>query len=527
MIWSVLVVALALALCASSSLISVDRTKYEYKLTQSVTGFTIWTTANTNRLYATSTTPPSNAKAAVTLTCAREELESFQVIVAPTSAFATMTVTMAPFPGLGPTATIDVGKVGFTPNSQWAFGGKLTADYTDKVAPGGSVTLSTSQPTILWITLYVPGAGTSAGDKSTTLTLTPNGASPIVIPINLHVYNFILDRTPHFSSILSNNPSPTDNTSIAGMDVWKEAYLKYRVQNTDMSWPWRMDYDDTYVFDCPTKTIKNTNGATATVPCGSAGACQMKRYNLGKGGTWRGVTFSDWIDRGFSTCQFQYTADGLPPSVCGVACNTAATSWAGNSIYNGWMCTKAYEDQWGAYLKAMQDYLTADGYFADIPNVKGYWYTINEPRSWEENTIAAYLCSLRRRYAPNLPIMTSAGATPDLAERSDFGNCSYDIWMAHVNMYQTAYTMYRQSSFGETSWFYSIDADNRCRSVNVCATSFAPAVSDTGSNAAENAKPLNEGMHYRIIPWVGWANRITGWYYYNGPIYCTSLPLKP
>jgi hypothetical protein len=64
-----------------------------------------------------------------------------------------------------------------------------------------------------------------------------------------------------------------------------------------------------------------------------------------------------------------------------------------------------------------------------------------------------------RKYAPKLPIMLSREAQAQIAERKEYNNCSYDIWMAHVWRYTPAYTRMRQANFGEVSWLYSLDSD--------------------------------------------------------------------
>jgi len=53
----------------------------------------------------------------------------------------------------------------------------------------------------------------------------------------------------------------------------------------------------------------------------------------------------------------------------------------------------------------------------------------------------------------------------------------------------------------------------------VCGPAFAPAVSQTGNNGAEDPVATSDGPHYRVIPWVAWTNRITGWGYYHDDIF--------
>ncbi|KAH3763091.1 hypothetical protein Pelo_5048 [Pelomyxa schiedti] len=261
--------------------------------------------------------------------------------------------------------------------------------------------------------------------------------------------------------------------------------------------------------------------ATSAESCVWANGCLAMRYGMGEGSVWRGVSYDSWIDRGFSSFQAVTTDGGRPNPFCGHSCNTPS-KWSG---YNGWMCDSAYETAWGKYLLALQQYFTDQGFYADS-KTKGFWYTQNEPQNWHDYTISAYLCSVARASAPNLKIMLSREAQPDIAERPDFDYCSYDIWTAHIWRYNPSYTWYRQS-LGETSWFYTLDTDNECASPGVCNTVLAPAVSNTGDNGAEDPVALNDGLHYRVIPWVAWANRVEGWGYYKDDIFWDKRQADP
>lgn len=57
-----------------------------------------------------------------------------------------------------------MGVADFSPVSEWGQGDYSVTDTTTKISnSGGSVSLSSSLPTVLWITVYIPGAGTTAG----------------------------------------------------------------------------------------------------------------------------------------------------------------------------------------------------------------------------------------------------------------------------------------------------------------------------------------------------------------------------
>lgn len=62
--------------------------------------------------------------------------------------------------------------------------------------------------------------------------------------------------------------------------------------------------------------------------------------------------------------------------------------------------------------------------------------------------------------APNLRIAVSEEPKPEIAERSDYGPCGYDIWIAYIKDYKKDYAWQRQRDYGETVWFYSLPQDD-------------------------------------------------------------------
>lgn len=108
-------------------------------------------------------------------------------------------------------------------------------DYLDVVPQGGSVALSSTQPTVLWITVYIPTAGTVAGTSTATLTLTPAGGSVIALPISLYVYNFAISLTPHFDTFMMSQPNPTLTSGLTPsqyvdqLDQWKKVRVNLRL----------------------------------------------------------------------------------------------------------------------------------------------------------------------------------------------------------------------------------------------------------------------------------------------------------
>jgi hypothetical protein len=46
------------------------------------------------------------------------------------------------------------------------------------------------------------------------------------------------------------------------------------------------------------------------------------------------------------------------------------------------MCQQTYEDKWGKYLKALETFFEAEGYFADAKNVKGTFLIVFLPSKY-------------------------------------------------------------------------------------------------------------------------------------------------
>ena len=134
---------------------------------------------------------------------------------------------------------------------------------------------------------------------------------------------------------------------------------------------------------------------------------------------------------------------------------------------------------------------------------KAYYYTQNEPQNDADHALAAHLCRLYKDAAPNLRLAISEEPKPEIAEDPG-GACGYDVWIAHIRAFEEDYAKSRQR-LGESLWFYSLPQDPE--------PFYNPARTDL------------QGMHTRIIPWVGWRYRADGWAYYDwGSFYQNGNP---
>ena len=497
---------------AQGLLLVPDPSTTTFSLTQSTGSVRLWTTPQTRRVRDSSTAVPTATGSSLSVFCGREELESFQLIVAPSSA-GSVVVNFANFAGLPVDAWLECAEAQFSPVSPWGQGSWKVTDKLMIVADGGTVPLSSSQPTVLWFTVYVPGETCGKTTYTTDIILTPQSQAPIVVPVSLYVFDVLLDREPHMATNGESQPKFTGASySVAQLDAMKLVYAQHRLSGRSQSWPAGLNYQVSW--NSNTNTLIDVDNATSTTACVWANGCDYRRYVIGQSGWWKGVQYSALPATAQS--EAMSTEGGRPDPFDGKSCNTASTSW--DSSYDGWMCDASYEAAWGNYMQQLVAWLTAN-----VPNyasrTHGLWYTVNEPQNWKDYTKSAYLCKQARTRAPGMKVMVSREAHPWIYNRGDAFDCGYDVWVGHINRIQLYRTWNRQV-LGEKSWMYFLDTDAGCHDFGgntgvICAPYLAPFISKTGNNGAMNPIATNDGMHYRAIPWVLFSMRIEGWLYYK------------
>jgi hypothetical protein len=434
--------------------IPLDPTDYTYTLEQSTAALPLWTTPATRKLQANER-PPEARRSGLFLSAARHEFEPTQLVLGPGS--GTVTVTLDPFPQLGSDQRLTVAVAGY--EEGWA-------EHLTPVAAGGTVAMTAGAGTPLWITVRVPDAA-PPGEHATTLRLTPAGGAEVTVPITLYVFDFDLPAEIHFASQL--------NVGVGGLvpdggtvDDAKDLLFEHRMTPDGVTWPSGFTYNITWDSDANPQRC----AAFYDEPDeGDAYAIRWlaPRYVLGEG--WNGVGFPV-----AKTFQFVDNATPRPGTFCG-------------EPRGDHLGTAAYNAAWSEYLSALDAYLVDHG-LAD----KMYYYVQNEPQDEADHQLAAHLCRLTRAAAPHLRIAVSDEPKPEIAEDAG-GACGYDIWIAHVRAYEQGYAWQRQQQHGEEVWLYSLDHDPD--------PYFNPTRVDVS------------GIHQRIIPWVSYSVRATGWAYYD------------
>jgi hypothetical protein len=430
----------------------LDPSEFTYRLEQSTADLPLWTTPATHKLRV-GDRPPESVRSGLHLSAARREFEPVQIVLGPTN--GSVTASVETFPSLGAEQRVELATVRY--EQGWG-------EFLDPVT--GNIALSESEGTGLWLTVYVP-ENAPAGEHTTSLTLTPTGGSPVVVPVTLYVFDFSIPEPIHFASQLNVSVSSLVPEGGSEQDA-KDLLFEHRFTPKSVTWPsgfnWGITWDSSSAPDrCEQFYDEPDEGAAYSIQH------LARKYILGEG--WNGIGYPNAM-----IFQFVDNATPRPDTFCDIA----RGDHEGSSAYNA---------EWSQFLSALDTYLVSHGY-----DEKAYYYVQNEPQNDADHALANHLCRLTKAAAPHLRIAVSDEPKPEIAEHPD-GPCGYDIWIAHIRAYKEEYAWQRQRDHGETVWFYSLDHDPD--------PYFNPTRVDV------------QGMHQRIIPWTAWVHRITGWAYYD------------
>ena len=427
--------------------------EYTYSLNEGTDALPLFTTPTTAKIRL-GDRAPAEKRSGLRLSAARNEFEPIQLAIGP--AIGSVSAKVSQFEGLGAQQRVEL---------FWAEYSDGRVELLNQIGPLPHA-LSGQAPTVLWLSVYVP-PDAPAGEHVATITLEMEGQSPTVVPVTLTVFDFSLPEQIHFASQLNLDVGALAEAQ-GSVDATKQMLFEHRMTPKGVTWPsgfnWGITWENTAspsicteFYDEPDEPDEYAIGRLAP------------RYILGDG--WNGV--------GFPTAmlfQFVDNSTPRPESFCGIE----------RGDHYG---TDAFNAAWGQWLSALDAYLV-DHDLAE----RAYYYVQNEPQNEADERLAAHLCRLTKSAAPHLRIAISEEPKPSIAQDAD-GDCGYDIWIAHVRAYQRGYAWERQRGFGEEVWLYSLDQDPD--------PYFNPTSVD------------RSGIHQRIIPWVAWTERISGWAYYD------------
>jgi hypothetical protein len=463
-----------------------DYETYTYALTQSTAAYQLWTTPPSERVFKDNPIPAASGSD-VKVYVAKNEFEPFQVVVKP-AASGNVTVSIDSF---GSGITAEIYQVKYVTINQATDALGRTGPYPDPLWPianGASVALTVGQNTSFWFSVSVP-ANAPAGDYTANVHI-----GGITVPVKLHVFNFVIPAQLHVASqmnfsyqtILSKYSVPGTGSEYWGyVDAIKQYFIDHRLTPSSVMWSGGLTSGGTFAqpyidYNCTSHTFTDNDGIW--------GFEQLaQRYVNGTGmlsGQFSqpfngGVGFSTFMAASFANNDS--SQDQRPDSFCGQT--RTATDWLQNP-------TSAYNTAWFNYVTAMQNYLNGLGYLDEA-----YHYFANEPQNQADYDAVAWYSRYSHQAAPNLKLMVSEGAKPEIYANSSYPNAHVDIWLPVLNEYNPTAAWDRQANHGEETWTYFLHGTR--------PPYFNPITLD------------HPGIESKFTGWFLWKYRIRGIAYYS------------
>lgn len=464
---------------------TADTEPITYRLTQSTAALQLWTTPPSERVFKDAAAP-SATDSEVRVYAARNEFEPFQVVVKP-AASQNVTVSIDAF---GSGIAAEIYQVKYITVTQVSDSLGRTGPYPDPLWPianGATVALTAGENTAFWFSVSVPAGGAS-GDY-----LTQVHVGGLSVPIRLHVFNFAIPAQLHVASqmnfsyqsiLAAYGVSGTGAAYWSYVDAIKQYFIDHRLTPTSVLWPGGLTGGGTFAapfidYDCGTHTLSD--------PYGIWGFDALAdRYLAGTGllsGTFAtpfndGVGFSTFTASSFSSNDS--SIDQRPTTFCGQT--RGASDWLANP-------TSAYNQAWFAYVTAQQSYLSSRGYLDPAIN-----YFANEPQDQADYDAVAWYSRYAHQAAPNLKLMVSEGARPEIYANPGYPGAHVDIWLPVLNEYDPVVAHDRALNHGEDTWVYFLYGTR--------PPYFNPITLD------------HPGIESKLTGWFLWKYRVRGLAYY-------------
>jgi hypothetical protein len=418
------------------------------------------------------------ASAPLRVQAARGEFEPFQ-IVAKSGTVQNLAVSISDFTQGGetiPAANVSLHRVDYVPLSRLSDHLGRLGDWPDPlypIAPGGSVTFPPAANQPLWFTVYVPRDAAPGVYQATISIGTAN------VPVELEVWDFTLPQEIHLAgewgfgwSDVVETYGGTDGGTVQPcywdlLDALYEDFAGHRLTPKSVGWPAGLNYPGGVAYDC--------DGNLDPDAWGDWDFSTLAWKYLEGNELENGSGFPAFLIRGPNS---NWPPDSRPSSFCG---EDRGSDPPGNSAYNA---------EWFQYWAAVGDYLGSTADYAD----RGYYHVVNEPQTFGDYDIVAYLAGQTKLYAPQVRIMVSEQVEPDIYDNATYPGAKIDLWLPTISNYQVTRAHDRQRDHGEEVWWYFLYGD-RPPLPN-------PTVID------------RPGIEARITPWLAWLERVGGLLYY-------------
>ncbi len=451
---------------------------YFHRVSGASTGsLSVWAAPPVEKILRTNAAPV--ASALLRIQAAKDEFEPFQLVVRSGST-QNLNVNITNFAGGSgtiPAANVTLHRVDYVPMTQLSDHFGRLGGWPDPLYPiamGGSVSFPAGQNQPLWFTVHVP-RNAAAGVYNATVTV-----GTATIPVELEVWNFALPQEIHLAGEWGFDWSDVVETykgTVGGgvqscywtlVDALYEDFADHRLNPKEVGWPAGLNYPGGVDYDC--------NGNLDPDADGDWDFHTLAQKYLSGGELDNGVGFPSFLIRGPND---NWPPDSRPGSFCS---ESRGTDPPGNSNYN---------TKWFQYWTAVSNYLGSTANYA----AKGYYHIVNEPQTFSDYDIVAYLAQQTKAAAPNVRILVSEQVEPSIYNNSTYSGAKIDIWMPTISNYQVARAHDRQLNHNEEVWWYFLYGD-RPPLPN-------PTVID------------RPGIEARIIPWLAWLERVQGLVYYS------------
>ncbi len=463
-----------------------DLESYTYRLTQSTADYALWTAPPSERVFKDYPVPTEEGSE-VKVYAARNEFEPFQVVVHP-AAPGNVAVSIDPFDA---GIAAEIYQVKYVDIEQASDSLGRTGPYPDPLWPledGATVALAAGENTAFWFSLFVP-SGTPAGDYTTNVHV-----GSVSVPVRLHVFDFAIPDELHVASQMNVSYQTILSkygVSGTGDDYWryveaiKQYFIDHRLTPKSVLWPGGLTAGGTFAgpfidYDCATQTLSDSYGIWGFEDL-------AERYVAGTGLLAGQFTAPFNGGTGFPTFMAATFAhndpsqDQRPATFCGQT--RSASDWLQNP-------DSAYNQAWFDYVAAMEEYLTGLGYID-----AAYHYFANEPQDQADYDAVAWYSRHAHAAAPNLKLVVSEGAKPEIYANPAYPNAHIDVWLPVLNQYDPAAAHDREVNHGEETWIYFLHGTR--------PPYFNPITLD------------HPGIEGKLTGWFLWKYRLRGLAYYS------------
>ncbi|MFO7681329.1 MAG: DUF4091 domain-containing protein [Chloroflexota bacterium] len=450
---------------------------YYHKISGASTGsLAIWSAPPIEKILKTNAAP--TATAPLRIQAAKDEFEPLQLVVRSPST-QNLPVSISSFSDGShtiPAANVTLHRVDYVPLTRLSDDFGRLGEWPDPLYPvqmGANVSFPANINQPLWFTVHVPRDAT-AGLYQATVTI-----GSAAIPVELEVWNFTLPPEIHLEGEWGfgwSNVVETYKGTNGGVqpgywtlvDALYEDFADHRLTPKGVGWPAGLNYPGGVEYDC--------NGLLEPDAWGIWGFGSLAGKYLDGAELDDGAGFPSLHIKGPSS---NWPPDSRPSSFCGVSRGTDPT---GNPAYNA---------KWFQYWTAVSNYVNATSNYAD----KGYYHIVNEPQTFADYDIVAYLAQQTKAAAPHVRILVSEQVEPYIYNNPTYPGAKIDIWMPTISNYQVVRAHDRQQNHGEDVWWYFLYGDH------------PPLPNPTVMDRT--------GMEARITPWLAWLERVEGLVYYS------------